>query len=97
MEKLTITRVFRSDKDKEGKPLKTKDGRAYEKIAIKTKEYGDKWLSGFGSNWNGSWKEGDIIQVDVEANGEYLNIKKPDPIAALEKRVELLEREVFNG
>lgn len=92
IKKLQITKIYRSDKDKEGKPLKTKDGRPYRKISIKTKEYGDKWITGFESYWNEDWVEGLAVMVDVEQNGDFLNMKKIDPIKLLEERVLKLEQ-----
>src|SRR3990167_4688334 len=92
MEKLTITKIFKSDKDKNGNLLKTKDGRAYSKLAIKTKEYGDKWVSGFLGYWNENWVEGQIVGAVVEPNGDFLNLKKPDPVAELAERVKELEK-----
>ena len=92
MEKLTITKIFKSDKDKNGNLLKTKDGRAYSKLAIKTKEYGDKWISGFLGYWNENWVEGQIVGAVVEPNGDFLNLKKPEPVAELEARVKELEK-----
>lgn len=97
MEKLTLTKVYRNDKDKDGKLLKTKDGRAYTKLSVKTKEYGDKWISGFSNFWNEDWEEGMVVGATVEQNGEYLNLKKPDPIKALEDRVTKLEELVMGG
>ena len=100
MQKLTITKVFKSDKDKNGNLLKTKDGRAYQKLAIKTKEYGDRWISGFLSFWNQDWKEGMIVGASVEPNGDFLNLKKPDPVDELRQefkaRIEALEQVVFH-
>mgnify|MGYP001559546619 CR=1 FL=1 len=93
IQKLTITKIFKSDKDKNGNFLKTKDGRAYSKLAIKTKEYGDKWISGFLGYWNENWVEGQIVGAVVEPNGDFLNLKKPDPVAELEVRVKELENQ----
>ena len=103
--KLTITRISRKSTDKDGNPLMTSDHRPYERLGIKVREYGEKWLSGFSSQWNQDWKEGDTVDADVEENGQYLNLKKPDPmselfravnrhaavIPALEKRIVTLE------
>ena len=94
IQKLTITRIHKSDKDKNGNLLKTKDGRAYSKLAIKTKEYGDKWISGFLSFWNEHWVEGQVVGAVVEPNGDFLNLKKPDPVAELEERVKILEQQM---
>lgn len=89
--KLSITKIYRSWKNKEGNPLKTKDGREYERVAIRCKEHGEKWLSGFGGQWNSNWQIGDEVEVDIEEDGEYLNFRKPDPIKKLEERVTQLE------
>ena len=89
--KVKINKLYKSDKDKQGNPLTTKDGRLYTRIAIQVPEYGAKWISGFLGNWNSDWKIGDKIDIDIEQSGEYLNFKKPDPVKALEARVQLLE------
>lgn len=98
MEKLTITKLFRSNKDKSGKALVTSDGRPYERVAIKTQEYGDKWLSGFGNRGNAMWQIGDEVEVKVEKvqkNGnEYINFSAPnmwDEIKTIKKRLDALE------
>jgi hypothetical protein len=102
--KLTITKVFRADKAKDGTKYMTKgvrnpDGswkiepRPYSKIGIKTKEYGDKWISGFDAFWNRDWKEGMEVETEVEQNGDFLNLKKPDPMADILKVInDLAER-----
>ena len=58
---------------------------------MKTNEYGEKWVSGFGGYWNKNWKEGDTIEVDSEEKGEYINFKRPDPIKELKDVVFGLE------
>lgn len=94
--KISINKIFRSWKDKQGNPLKTKDNREYERVAIQCKEYGSQWVSGFGGNWNLDWKTGDIVELDVEKSGQYLNFRKPDPIKALTDRVKLIEDRLEN-
>jgi len=94
MEKLTITKVYRSNKDKKGNLLKTSDGREYTRLAIKTKEYGDKYVSGFGNDKNSSWKVGDTVEVVVEKKGEYLNFSMPKEKDVLLERIEKLEEDV---
>lgn len=98
---INLTKVFRSDKNKEGKPLMTKDGRPYTKLAIKAQEYGDKWLSGFDGYATKNWKEGDKVEVEVEQKGEYLNFKVQSQqdkawtaIAALSKKILQMEVEI---
>lgn len=98
--KLTITKIYRSDKDKNGNPLVGKNsGKPYEKVSIKCQEYGDKWIGGFGSRDNQSWREGDVVDVEIENNGQYLNFKHIDPIKNLEERVLALEKRInaFNS
>ena len=86
-----LTKVYRSDKDKNGNALKTKDGRPYTRVSIKTQEHGEKWLSGFENFNNQKWREGDHVDLEVEKNGEYLNFSTPSPLQLLTRRVEALE------
>ena len=88
--KLTLTKVHRSNKDKEGKELIGKNGRPYTRVGIKTMQYGEKWLSGFENRQNANWKEGDSVEVIVEQKGEYLNFRT----VSLDERVEELEARV---
>jgi hypothetical protein len=95
MEKVTLTKIFRSFTDKKGAPLRTSDGREYEHVAVQTREYASAWVSGFGAYWNQNWREGDIVELEitrVQKDGkEYLNFSRPSPIALLTRRVEALE------
>ena len=77
MEKVKITKIYRNEKDKNGNILKTKDGRPYERVALKTEEYGDKYVSGFGNKANSVWKVGDTVEVEISKNGEYINFEMP--------------------
>ena len=88
MKNLTLTSITRYDKDKEGNPLKTKDGRNYTRLVIKCKEYGDKMLSGFDSIQTQSWREGDTVECEVEQKGEYLNFKLPNKQDLVSKQLE---------
>lgn len=92
MQKITLTRVYSNDKDKEGKPLMSKAGKPYTKLAIKCAEHGDAWLSGFQNAGNKDWKEGDVVEViitsQVGKDGKtYLNFETP-------KAEELLARQI---
>jgi hypothetical protein len=69
---LTITQISRKDK------TSAKSGKPFESVGIKTQEYGDKWLSGFGRADNKSWKVGDTVDVNVVEKGEYLNFEMPE-------------------
>lgn len=94
--KLTLTKVIRKDTDKDGNKLITKDGRPWTRLAIQAQEYGQNWVTGFSSPWNQNWKEGDVVEADVEdtADGKYHNLKRPDPVARLAERVLALEKDV---
>ena len=93
--KIKISKLYKSNKDKQGNPLKTKDGRPYTRIAIQTPAYGSKWISGFMGSWNFDWQAGDEVDIDIEESGQYLNFKRPDPIKKLEERIVKLEEAVF--
>ena len=93
--KLTITGIWRYTTKQDGSPLVGSNGKPYTSVKIKTQEYGDKQLSGFGDVWNAEWKDGQQIEVDVEQKGEYLNFKKVNPVKKLEERVVKLEAAVF--
>ena len=75
--RLTNLKVYNNDKD--GKPLKTKDGKPYTRMNIQIESHGDKWLSGFGNARNKNWQIGDEIDVEVKENGQYLNFEMPKP------------------
>ncbi|RTL06174.1 hypothetical protein EKK58_06040 [Candidatus Dependentiae bacterium] len=101
MEKITITKAYRQDKDKEGKPLMTKAGKPYAKLALKTKEYGEAtWLSGFSNKTNEKWTEGSVVEVTVtkqERDGKvFYNFETPKAEDVLAARVSALELDVLN-
>lgn len=102
--KVTINKVMRYTEDKNGNPLKTKDGKPYTSLRMQVAEYPDKWMSGFDGKSTASWKEGDVVEVFVEQKGEYLNFKVPNATSAatekignLEERVAALEKVVFSS
>ena len=100
MKKYTLTQVYRTDKDKDGKPLVSKTGKAYAKCNIKVEEHGDKWLSGFGNAGNQAWVAGDQVQLMVsekEFNGSvYLQYEVPKAEDLLAARVSALELDMLN-
>lgn len=97
MQKITLTRVYVSDKDKNGIPFVGKTtGKPYKKLALKATEYGDKWLSGFQNKDNENWKEGDVVDVIIKQNGEYLNFETPKAEDKLASRISALEVQVMN-
>ena len=95
MKTFKITKIYRNTKDKEGNDLITKDGRNYERVAIKTEEYGDKYISGFGNNRNKNWQVGDEVEIEIEQSGEYLNFRM-QPLAVKYKEFLDLRDRVLN-
>lgn len=93
--KITLTRVFSTDKNKDGTPLMSKLGKPYSKMSIKCVEHGDKWLSGFKGRENENWKEGDQVDVIVKQNGDFLNYDVPKAEDKLAMRVSALEVDVM--
>lgn len=90
MEKqVTIKAVSRREKT-------SSSGKPFTSVGLKTVEYGDKWLSGFGNKDNASWKEGDKVTILVEQKGEYLNFTMPNSKAGQEAAQQELKRTVFN-
>lgn len=79
MENLTkvhITRVYTTNKDKQGNPLMGSKG-AYTRLSIQTQEHGATWISGFQNQSNANWKEGDEVEIIIKQNGQYLNFETP--------------------
>jgi len=73
----TLTSVARYTTKKDGSPLVTSKGRPYTSVRIKTADYGDKIISGFGNADNANWKAGDTVDIEVKPNGDYLNFEMP--------------------
>lgn len=94
--KVKLTKVFQSNKDREGNPLTGQFGPYY-KIGLQTAEYPTKYINGFNKT-ELPWKAGDEVEIDIIEKGEYLNFKVPkkDDLAVagvqeLEERVKKLE------
>ena len=97
-QKLLIQKIERQFTNKAGETLINKNGKPYSFIKVHS---GGKIYSAFGGTWNDAWKEGEVIEVDVQQNGNYLNIiapKQAEKAAAidaihqkLDKIIELLE------
>lgn len=90
MQKVIITKIYKTDKDKQGNLLKSKEGKPYTRMSIKTEQYGDKWISGFENKDNSSWKEGDEVEVLIKENGEYLNFETPKKDDKVNDKLELI-------
>ncbi len=90
IEKVTIARLSFLDKDKEGNPLKTKDGKPYTRCLLDTTD--GRKMSGFSNPTAKTWQQGDEIEIDVEKNGEYWNFKTPKKEAGGSINQEQLDR-----
>jgi hypothetical protein len=94
MQQIVLTQVYRNDKDKNGNPLISKQGKPYTKIAVKAKEFGDKYLSGFGNRENANWKPGDKVWVKVVENGQYLNLEMPSELDIVSMALKNIEKKL---
>jgi|SRR3990167_2918687 len=99
MEIVTIRQIYRNSESKDGKPFIGKDGKPYEKIAIRCVEYGDEYLTGFSSKWNQFWKVGDKVEVEIENvfkdGKKFMNIRPPDKMGAMAKQIEEIHKMVY--
>jgi len=96
MEKLTVTKVFVSDKSKDGVEFKSKKGEKFWKVGVKFDKYGDDWFSCLVFKEDDPVKklqEGDERLFVIE-RGDYNNFKLPTRLDVLESRIEALERSV---
>lgn len=74
--KLNLTYIQRTERTAKA------SGKPFTSLSIKAKEYGDKFLSGFGNRANADWKEGMEVEVaevkEVVKDGKtYLNFEMP--------------------
>lgn len=85
-----LTKVFKADTDKQGKPWLDRKGAKKFRVAIKTSEHGDQWLSGFFYPTSPvlGWKEGDEVDIEVTTQGDYLNFALPKAKSAFETDIE---------
>lgn len=94
IEQVKITKVFTSDKKKDGAEFKTKAGKKFWKVAIKTDKYPDNWYTAFAFDQGDEvmgLKEGDEVKVVLWKDGDWYNFKLPTRLDELEERVQVLE------
>jgi hypothetical protein len=89
-----ITKIYRNTQDKDGNPLTTRDGRPYEKVALKVERFGDRYVSGFGNPHNKDWQVGDEVDIIIEEKGEYLNFIMPGSKKAGEAQLGMIVEEI---
>lgn len=77
-------------------PKTSISGENYTSVSIKSKEYGDKYLSGFGNKDNQNWKVGDVVEVLVKQvlkdGKEYLNFEMPKNVTKSQNNSEVLHQ-----
>jgi len=101
LEKIKINQIYINDKNKEGKPLMTSNGKKYWKVAIKCNKYPDKYITCMLFNQDDevfNWQPNDEVEVVIEQNGDFLNFKRPTQVDRLkmqiddhEERIRILE------
>lgn len=100
MQKYKITRVHVSDTKKDtGQKYVDKTGRPFSRVGIQTEQTGDTWYSTLSyreTDRERSLKEGDVVELILETNGDFKNFKLPSKLDQLEVRVAELERRL-NG
>ena len=98
IKKVRLTSIVDKTTDRDGQPLKTKDNRPYTRRFIKCEEHGDTLVSGFKSQWNEGWREGDEVTLDIEEvkkDGKtYLNFKRVDMLQRVMEMVTELNTRV---
>ena len=99
MTKVHITKIYKSAKDKDGKPLITKAGKPYTRLAIQVDDdqYKGQWISGFDNYQTKDWKEGDTVEIEITRSGQYINFRTLSKLDLLERRVEALEAFITKG
>lgn len=79
--KLNLTKVTRLTTNKDGSPLKTKDGRPYTRLLLNAQEYGQQVISMFDNEITADWKEGTQVEVIINkvkvGEREFLNGSLP--------------------
>ena len=68
MQEYKLTKVYKTDKDKNGNQLINKNGKPYTRMSVKVAEHGEKWISGFESPVNKGWKEGGVVAMVIKEN-----------------------------
>lgn len=87
LQKVKVTKVYKGQQE-------TQWGLK-DKVAIKTEQHGDKWLSCFMNKGNqnqlAKLKEGEVFELMVEQKGDFLNFRFADKVDHLAIRVARLE------
>lgn len=68
---VTINKCSYTDKKKDGSECRTKQGKTFYKVGIKTNEHGDEWINGLvfdapPTDWEGKTMELDIKEEEYQ-------------------------------
>jgi hypothetical protein len=92
-----ITYIKRETSDREGNALKTRDNRPYTRVLLKVESKADRYISGFGSDFNAKWEVGDAVDITItesdkkDKNGvAYLNFTMPKKEDKVDEKLELI-------
>ena len=94
VQRVKITRIYKSDKGRDGKEFRDKNGKVFWKVAIQTDKTGQDWYSclAFRSDSREyNLNEGQETDIVLEDTGQYKNFKIPTRFDLLEMRVKNLE------
>jgi len=98
MNTVKLTQVYVSDQKKDGTKFKTREGKSFWKISIKTDKFGDEWFSTLAFNQDDrvmGLKQGDEVNIIIEERDGFKNFKLPTKLDILEQRVKVLEDKVL--
>ena len=91
MEKIKLTKISHYDKDRDNKPLINRNNKPYTRCLIVDDK--GRRISGFGSAITQAWGEGDMVELEITQNGNYLNFKIPDQRVSREE-FDLLKHDI---
>lgn len=64
---VTITKTNRKER------VSNKTGKTFISLGLMTDKHGERWLSGFENETTKDWKVGDVVDIEIQTKGEYLN------------------------
>ena len=100
LHKVKIVKVYITDKKKSGEEYKTKDGKKFWRVGIKTDKFGETWYSTNAFKADApemAINEGDEIEISTDTSNGYNNFKIPGRLDILEARVAAIEARLGSG
>lgn len=89
MQLVTLKKVTRYTKDKDGNPLMSKQNKPYTRLVIETEQHA-KPLSGFENQSTSSWAPGQEVEIEVKDTGQYLNFSVPKTEDKVNDKLEMV-------